>query len=344
MKLKLIPDYSREIDKIFLISPLGLRNNCWDEFVKFLQIICEIIIEKNKKQQVIICCREEFYNQTLEGIFSIPFFSNLVKDKYHLLNTDIINIINVEVLDIWVRDYFSCANIDLGRNNIGVLKAVYAPNYNQLSAIDDAAGHYLAQRYFEEVYNISLKLDGGNVISNSEYIFISDRLYKENLNYSKKEIDKFFEDNFEQKLITLPTEVLDVVGHADCILRFLDDKTIVLPIYDQEFKIDNRYVMNIKKILSQRLGLDYKFIFLPSYLDDQINDDNIFSARGLYLNYFRFEDHIIFPKFEDLGYYQNEIIKNMKNHEPNIKIHFSPCDNISFYGGAFNCISNQKYR
>ena len=81
--------------------------------------------------------------------------------------------------------------------------------------------------------------------------------------------------------------------------------------------------MNIKRILSEKLGgLDYKFVFLPSYLDDSINEDNIFSARGLFLNYFRFEDHIIFPEFQDLGYYQNRIIENMRKYAPDIKNSF----------------------
>ena len=64
----------------------------------------------------------------------------------------------------------------------------------------------------------------------------------------------------------------------------------------------------------------------------------------IFLNYFRFEDHIIFPEFQDLGFYQNRIIENMRKYAPDIKIHFSPCDDIAFYGGCFNCISNFKYR
>lgn len=95
--------------------------------------------------------------------------------------------------------------------------------------------------------------------------------------------------------------------------------------------------------MADKLGLDYKFIFLPSYLDDGINDDNIFSAKGIYLNYFRFEDHIIFPSFENLGYYQNRIIEIINKEFSKIQIHFTPCDNISFFGGALNCISNFKY-
>ena len=334
MKIKLIPDYSKDIDKIFLVSPLNLRNSCWNEFTKFLQQIVEIIVEKNKGQKVIICCRGEVLEETQSLLFAIPYFSDK-KDTFEFLS--------IEVLDIWIRDYFSCANVEL-ENEIGVLKAVYAPNYNSYASVDDAAGQCLAQLYFDKVLNIPLKLDGGNVICNSEYIFCSEKLYTENLAFGKKEIDNFFEENFEQKLITVPIEVLDVVGHTDCILRFLDDKTIALPIYDPEYKIDNRYVMNIKRALQEKLGFDYNFVFLPSYLDDNINDDNIFSAKGIFLNYFRFEDHIIFPKFENLEYYENRIAENMRKYAPNIKIHFSPCDNISFYGGAFNCISNVKYK
>lgn len=336
MKFKFIPDYNREIDKIFLVSPLSLRNDCWEEFISFLKQIVEIVLEKKKNQQIVICCRGDVLDKTKNLLFENQCFTT-IKEK------EIINFVNVEVLDIWIRDYFSCANIDLD-DEIGVLKAVYAPNYNSMAAIDDAAGQYLSQLYFDKVISIPLKLDGGNVISNSEYVFISDKLYKENLNLSKTEIDSFFKENFYQKLVVLPTELLDVVGHTDCMLRFLDDKTIALPIYDPEYKIDNRYVMGLKKALSEKLGLDYKFVFLPSYLDDQINDDNIFSAKGLFLNYFRFEDHIIFPKFSGLEYYENRIIENMKKYTQDIKIHWCPCDTISFYGGAFNCISNVKYK
>ena len=336
MKLKLIPDYDREIDTVFLVSPLNLRNDCYDEFTKFLQTIVEIIIEKNKEQKVVICCKGEL-EQNKNLLFEIPYFKKLESKE------NIIEFINIEVLDIWIRDYFSCANIDFDEE-IAVLKAVYSPNYNPLSAVDDAAGQYLAQSYFNKILNIPLKLDGGNVISNSEYIFCSEKIYTENFNIGKKEIDNFFEENFKQKLITLPTEVLDVIGHSDCILRFLDDETIILPIYDQEFKIDNRYVMNIKRRLSEQLGMNYKFVFFPSYLDDGINDDNVFSARGLYLNFFRFEDHIIFPKFENLEYYENKIMENMKRYASDIKIHWSSCDKISFYGGCWNCVSNVKYR
>ena len=337
MKLKLIPDYSREVDTIFLVSPLNLRNDCWEEFTKFLQIIVEIIIEKNKEQKVVICCRHEVLNQTQDLLFEIEYFNKL-KNRENILQ-----FINVEVLDIWIRDYFACANIDLGEK-IGILKAIYAPNYNSLAAIDDAAGQHLAQLYFDKVLNIPLKLDGGNLISNSEYIFISEKIYSENINIGKVEIDNFFKENFEQKLIVLPTEALDVIGHTDCILRFLDDNTIVLPIYDSEYKIDNRYIMNVKRILSEKLGLKYNFVFLPNYLDDEINEDNIFSVKGIYLNFFRFEDHIIFPKFEDLEYYENRIMEDMRKYAPDIKIHFSPCDCIGFYGGGLHCISNIKYR
>ena len=39
MKLKLIPDYNKEVDTVFLVSPLGLRDSAWGDFVKFLKVI-----------------------------------------------------------------------------------------------------------------------------------------------------------------------------------------------------------------------------------------------------------------------------------------------------------------
>ena len=130
MKLKLIPDYNREVDTVFLVSPLGLRDFAWGDFVKFLKVILSIIKEKNKEQKIVICC----YFDSVEKTESL-LCEEGIKDN------NIIRFLSLTVLDIWIRDYFSCANIDLG-GEIGVLKAVYAPNYNQLASVDDAAGQF----------------------------------------------------------------------------------------------------------------------------------------------------------------------------------------------------------
>lgn len=332
---KFIPDYKGEIDSVFVVSPLGLRDYLWEEFECFVSFLYEIIKLKNKNQKLIIICDSlDIVEQT--------------KEKLHNTISDFNPIIEFEVCsvyDIWIRDYFVCANIQNEDNNVSAFRANYSPSYNPYAITDDAAGIVLAHKYFEDIYTLSLKLEGGNVICNDDFVFITEKIYTENYSITKSIIDKAFQDNFKQKLITLPTENLDIVGHTDGILRFLDNKTILLPIYDAEYKADNRYVMMIKKILTDNFGdIDYKFVFIPSYLNDEINDENIFSSKGVYINYFRFEDYLIFPSFEDSSYYEKEIVRIISKQDPNLKVYFSPCEKISFYGGCLNCITNVKYR
>ena len=326
----LLPDYS-EIEKIFIVSPIGTRENLWDEFEFFINVLSGIIDKKDKGQRIVVVCESDSSK-------------NITEEK--LINKHNVDFFVCKVSDIWIRDYFSCANMVTDNcKELTTLKGLYHPSYNShYAAIDDAAGTILSQKFFENICTLPFKLDGGNVISNSDYMFISENLYKENFYFGKGVINKFFEDDFKQKLVTLPTEILDVVGHTDCILRFIDDKTILLPIYDATYRVDNRYIMTVKRQLVETLGVDYNYIFLPSYLDDQINDDNIFSAKGLYLNYFRFEDNIIFPSFEGLKDYETEIVRIINKVAPNLILYFSPCDKIAFEGGCFNCITNTKYK
>lgn len=333
MKKYFIPEYQNDIDKVFLVSPIEVREEMWNNFHFFLKTLIDIIKKKNKDQKVVIICNSEnAKNKTIELL-----------DITNRNDANTLEFFVLGISDVWVRDYFSCGNV-VDDCIFGNVKAIYAPSYNELAAVDDAAGVALSRKYFENTVQVPFKLEGGNVICNSKYVFISEKLYTENFYLDKPTIDKFFEDNFKQKLVTLPTEVLDVVGHTDCILRFLDEKTILMPIYEADFKVDNRYIMNVKKIIAEKTGVDYNIIFLPSYLSDEINEDNIFSAKGLYLNFFRFEDYIIFPSFENLKDYEIEIERILHKLAPEIKVCFSPCDQIAFEGGCFSCITNVKYR
>lgn len=334
---ELIPDYS-EIDKVFLVSPIEVRPYLFDEFKQFVQNLLFIIKDKQKGQKIVIICNSEEAKESTWKLICNEIEGLNLEDLQNIIEFKI-----CRVLDIWIRDYFSCANYK-ENNQIGNVKALYSPSYNSLAAVDDAAGILLSQEYFEKTLNLSIKLDGGNVISNSKYIFCTNKLYSENYYLDKHTINNIFQTHFQQELITLAVENLDVVGHTDCILRFLDDKTILLPIYPAEFRVDNRYIMNIRKQLIEQLGSNYEIVFLPSYLSDDINDDNIFSASGLFLNFFRFEDYIVFPSFENLKNYEIEITRIFRKNFPQLKIVFSPCDKIAFEGGCLNCITNVKYK
>lgn len=334
----IIPDYSK-VEKIFLVSPIDTRGEeYFEEFYKLILLISQVI---NHKIDLVIVCNDE----------KAEAKTRVLMQDYEKEFGSICSILNIEyflvrVIDVWIRDYFACGNIKTPSGERSCLKAVYAPSYNSYYPhVDDAAGVKLAQKYFDNFlsYSLPFKLDGGNVIANDEVIFISEKLYTENIVLSKPVLDNFFQEHFEQKLITLPCEILDSIGHTDSIVRFLNPRTICLPIYEEEFRADNRYIMNIRNKITEQLGLDYKVIFLPSYLSDKINDDNIFSAEGLFINFIRIENNIIFPSFKGLEDYQKEITKILSKEVPELKIHFSPCDKYASEGGCFNCISNFVY-
>lgn len=332
-KKYILPDYTKKIDKIFLVSPFVRGEKFFNEFANLLELIISL-----KKGEIVLVSSSEEDKKKLENSLQ-EFFK--MKNELYMLN--FINYYIVRVLDVWIRDYFSCGNV-LYNNKILGIKGIYAPSYNSYSPyIDDAAGIKLMTNYYEDYITLPIKLDGGNLICNDEYIICSEKIYTENYNFSKKEIDEYFEKNFKQKLIVLPCEILDVIGHVDSIMRFLTPRLIVLSIYDSEYKADNRYVSKIREILLQKLGLDYEIIFLPSALSDDINDDNIFSAKGLFINFLRLDDCIIFPSFEGLEDYNREISEILRKKTDNLNIYFSPCDKYSFEGGCFNCITNVKF-
>lgn len=329
---KFLPDYAK-IEKIFLTSPINIRdtNLFLQEFKLLIQNIWSIISSQNKKIEIVVLCINEDAKKKTELLLGRE-----LKVTYEIKS----------VADIWIRDYFSCGSlIDEKTKELSCLKAIYNPSYNSyFPQIDDACGIYLAYKYFENIEYLNLKLDGGNVICNEDYLFISEKLYTENIDLSKKEIDNYFKENFKQKLITLPCEKLDIVGHVDGILRFIDDKTICLPLYNSDFTLDNRYISKIRDKIYKELGLDYKIIYIPSYLSDELNNDNLFSSKGIYINYLRIENNIIFPSFENSQEYEKEINKIFKKAFPEINVVFSPCNSYSFEGGCLNCITNIKYK
>lgn len=333
MKNELIPDY-KEIDKIFIVSPLFLRDNLFIEFLSFCKEIYNIIKIKNKGQKLVIICTNEESKVKTEDLFS----------NNDLTSDNIIEYFVCPVSDIWIRDYFSCGNIKNEKEGLGTIKAIYNPSYNNIPEFDDSAGCLLSKEFFNRYLIFPMKLDGGNVIANKDFVLISEKIYTENYTLNKKLIDSYIKNSIKQKLCVLPVELLDVVGHTDSICRFIDNDSLLLPIYPFDFKVDNRYIIKVKNILHEVLGENLKIYFLPSYLSDEISDDNIFSAKGLYINFFRFEDYIIFPSFEGLEKYEREIFHIIKRNFPNINVIFSPCNQISYWGGCWNCCTNVKYK
>lgn len=349
-KLKLSPDWSK-LSKIFLVYP-SMREDIKDEFVNFLKTISETI---SKKQDILLIIHPTKAKEFEDNLKS----NNINFENYKSLEYDIIldklfiKYWFIEANDIWCRDYlpinasvienlgtFGNHNYDLVEK--ALIKPMYDPNYGFNTPADNSIGIKVAEKFCNDrrTFYFPIKWDGGNLSTNGEYMIVTDKIFSENWNFTKNEVISLFEKNFYTKLIVIPSEPLDTIGHSDSIAVFLDEKTILLPIYPDEFRIDNRYINTVYNTLLKELPSDYNFIFLPCSLSDVISEENIFSAAGCFLNYFRIENNLYFPSFSDLKEEQHEIKRILNKYDENLNIYFCECDKISYFGGALHCISS----
>src|ERR1019366_8299611 len=91
-----------------------------------------------------------------------------------------------------------------------------------------------------------------------------------------------------EKIIFIPTHPLDYTGHADGMIRFIDDKTVLINDLSKEKR---EFQLNVHMAL-HNAGI--KWIEVP--YNPYKNIDYI-QAIGVYINYLEMKDLIILPIF-----------------------------------------------
>ena len=106
-----------------------------------------------------------------------------------------------------------------------------------------------------------------------------------------------FKVNYRLKqLIIIPQEPGDFVGHADGMVRFIDDNTVLINKYPDNGKY-HKFALNLRSAL-RNAGL--KCIAFP-YIAWRNEDPN--DATGCYINFLEIDRYIFIPTF---GYNQDE--------------------------------------
>ncbi|MCK9206402.1 MAG: agmatine deiminase family protein [Salinivirgaceae bacterium] len=226
--------------------------------------------------------------------------------------------------DIWARDYMPI--------QINVKKFIeyrYDPDYLQ--------GNWKDTRDIKTYPDIvceSLKLkteksdlimDGGNFVKSSDCIILTDKIVKENRHtYSKTELIKKLHETFEvDKVVLIPWDKLDPYGHSDGMIRFIDNKRVLI----------NHFYIN-DSILQYRLkqaGLKSEPLDFKKKTNDKLN--------WAYINFLQTKDLILLPKFdieEDFEAYQQ-----IETHYPDYKGRIAQVEmtKIVEKEGALNCIT-----
>ena len=222
-------------------------------------------------------------------------------------------------MDVWARDY-----MPIQLTHDVYLSYTYKPDY--LQDFPDCVTNWQLHRVHTKkqianklsfdfkVVQLPLILDGGNVVkavvNNKPCIIMCDKvLYENNLN-DEEEFQiwwkNWWRDNFdgtEMQLVLLPWEGSDdnPIGHADGMVRFIEDGRVLLTNY---FDFDEKYWDyhgGLYKAKLEEVGFNVETL---SYLDKfNYQEDKmfrlLFKHSWCYINYLHVGNKILVPK---LGY------------------------------------------
>jgi len=262
-----------------------------------------------------------------------------------------------KVQDIWARDFMPIYYRD-GK----VCKALYNPSYFEQKDIkyadrDDQTGIEVADFLKLEVNDFihsgkeNLILDGGNFIHNGQgTAIVTNRLIGDNESLFIDEIKQVFKTKLGiTNLIIVPVEYGDETGHIDGMVRFIDDKTVLVGSYpskytneannipEADYKIGKQFLDNLADTLSKTITVIRIENSIPK-------DDKEFpSAFGNYINFLRIGNKVFLPQYNISQ--DNEALETFHEHFSELQIIpiKTDIDKLSSLGGVLNCISWTYY-
>ncbi|SMG46019.1 agmatine deiminase [Marivirga sericea] len=231
--------------------------------------------------------------------------------------------------DEWARDYMPIQTAEKR-----LIKFRYQPSYEPRARWTESKKVIKANRLRTNFSEHNINLDGGNVVKWKDKVIITDRVLQENHTYEKCPsllYERISEDlQAEVIVIKAHREKDDMTGHADGMLRFVNEKTLIGNRLSDECE-------PIRENIAQMLkGHQFHYIDLPFFEDTTVNH---YSAIGTYTNFLEIADIILFPVFNHPKEKNQEALEIIKNSFPKRKIIPINIDAVGKHGGLMNCIS-----
>jgi agmatine deiminase len=269
---------------------------------------------------------------------NIVYFSDLLrtKDEFIHICSSILEILdkyNVQydflhgTNDIWARDYMP---IQTSKDRF--IQFRYEPTY-----LNDYLELHSDTKLVCQLNNIQpifseINIDGGNIVKWTDKVLLTDRIYTENPQYSEKNrLVREIENLLETEVIIIPQIKSDFTGHADGLVKFIDEKTI----FSNDLNFELKYwTSSMRKVFDK---YNFEFINMPmfEYKDKQYSD----TAIGCYMNYLEIGNVIIFPIFDVPENKDKQAVDLIKSIFPHKHIEPININEIARHGGLMNCIS-----
>ena len=157
------------------------------------------------------------------------------------------------VRDIWARDY---CPIQIGPRKF--VKFRYEPNYLKENP-ELRTGRVVAKQFRElgVCRHCDINLDGGNVVASLNKAILTDKIYRENPEWKRSELrDELCRVLRVEELIVVPKEPFDQFGHSDSMVRFINERTVLVNDYG---RLDQSFGNRLAKAL-RRYSLSTEFV------------------------------------------------------------------------------------
>lgn len=226
--------------------------------------------------------------------------------------------------DIWCRDYMP---IQTDENRFVSYK--YYPNYlvekheeQYITDVKDVENVDFLHR--ADVVILDLVLDGGNVVKCGNKTVMTEKVFVENKDKSRNEVQRLLEEAFQCEIVFLPWDKRERYGHSDGIIHYLGDNRVLMTNYDD---FDKTFAQDFLRILEKHF--DVKTLKYKVDVTDK--------TSWAYINFLEVGNLVLVPQLgipEDKQAFQ-QITEAM----PNCKVVDVPALEAVRKGGALNCIS-----
>lgn len=227
--------------------------------------------------------------------------------------------------DIWVRDFMPVVLPD-GK----LLEYRYDPDYLQGIGADARGSKsypdFICHKMGLPTTKIEIILDGGNVIMQGKILIMTEKVFYENRNrYNSEELEKELKKQFQvDKIVFIAWDPDDEYGHADSMVRFIDENTVLV----------NYYYEGYKKLIAplEKAGIQVKCLQFT-------NIDYKQGHLWPYLNFVQTDKLMLYTAIDE--YYDKEAKEQFEQHFPNYigRMRGIMMPEIIVEGGALHCIS-----
>lgn len=273
-------------------------------------------------------------NHMVDSLTDTVFFSDLLPERcptmYQSLDkilkeNDIDHRLLGHTKDIWCRDYMP---IQTSEKRFVFYK--YNPDYLQTKYYQrtitnvNRVGNIECLRQDGEVVDLDLVIDGGNVVRCDDKIVMTEKVFYENKDKSRNEVQRLLEEAFECDIIFLPWDRKEEFGHSDGIVHYVGDNRVLMTNYvDFDAKKANQFLKILEKYV-EVIPLMY-------------NVKRKHERSWAYINFLQIGNLVLVPQ---LGIPEDEqALQQIMDVMPRCKVIGVPALEAVCKGGALNCIS-----